>query len=242
MLNQEHTPRTELPAWLYLWLPVASVSAFLLINLIDSAFFLRWVESELGVLELATPAILLPGVYFGIQAVRHGRLIIDLRVRAWIGLVTLGCIYFAGEELSWGQWLFGWQTPELLRGVNDQNETNIHNISSWFDQKPRLLLEIWVLVGGVILPIGRMLNNSAYPEGDWRYWFWPTTACLPVSLIAILIKLPERIKDVFGLGSFSFELRWSEVQELYFAGFLCLYLYSVLERLRQQHSDPQAQP
>ncbi|MDX1519329.1 MAG: hypothetical protein R3318_04345, partial [Gammaproteobacteria bacterium] len=133
----------------------------------------------------------------------------------------------------WGQHLFFWETPESLRGINDQNETNLHNISSWFDQKPRMLLELWVLIGGVILPIGRLLNKTEYETGSGRYWFWPETLCLPSAVIAVLIKMPERIKDLFGLEPFRYELRWSEVQEFYFALFLCLYLCSVYVRLNR---------
>jgi hypothetical protein len=34
-----------------------------------------------------------------------------------------------GEEISWGQRLIGWDTPQLFIEINKQNETNIHN--SW---------------------------------------------------------------------------------------------------------------
>ena len=33
--------------------------------------------------------------------------------------VTLACFYLAGEELSWGQQLFHWQTPEAIDALND---------------------------------------------------------------------------------------------------------------------------
>ena len=35
---------------------------------------------------------------------------------------------FGMEEISWGQRIFGWNTPEALSTINLQNETNIHNI------------------------------------------------------------------------------------------------------------------
>ena len=71
---------------------------------------------------------------------------------AWFGLAALCCLYVAGEEISWGQHLFDWATPENWSEVNDQNETNIHNTSSWFDQKPRLVLLIGTVFGSLILP------------------------------------------------------------------------------------------
>jgi hypothetical protein len=37
-------------------------------------------------------------------------------------------LLFGLEELSWGQRLFGWETPAILRHANDQGELNIHNL------------------------------------------------------------------------------------------------------------------
>ncbi len=56
-------------------------------------------------------------------------------------LVGAGLLFFfaGGEEMSWGQHLFGWGTPEWLGEVNGQNETNLHNINKkafdrWMDR------------------------------------------------------------------------------------------------------------
>jgi len=47
----------------------------------------------------------------------------------WILLASAAVLLFlAGEEISWGQRLFGWGTPEALRGANAQDETNLHNL------------------------------------------------------------------------------------------------------------------
>ena len=45
----------------------------------------------------------------------------------------LGCVAFmfaAGEEISWGQRIFDFETPDILMEMNRQNEFNIHNIKS----------------------------------------------------------------------------------------------------------------
>jgi hypothetical protein len=44
--------------------------------------------------------------------------------------LALGALFVAGEEISWGQRLFGWSTPESLGAINHQDETNVHNIHS----------------------------------------------------------------------------------------------------------------
>ena len=39
-------------------------------------------------------------------------------------------LFFAGEEISWGQQLLGFATPNALADINYQNEFNIHNIDA----------------------------------------------------------------------------------------------------------------
>jgi hypothetical protein len=45
----------------------------------------------------------------------------------FLGLALLFFVAF-GEEISWGQRIFGWSTPESLAKVNYQQETNLHNL------------------------------------------------------------------------------------------------------------------
>lgn len=42
-----------------------------------------------------------------------------------LGILMLIC---AGEEISWGQRIFDWKTPELFGRLNAQDETNLHNL------------------------------------------------------------------------------------------------------------------
>ncbi|UCE73977.1 MAG: hypothetical protein JSV56_13305, partial [Methanomassiliicoccales archaeon] len=60
-------------------------------------------------------------------------------------------LFFFFEEISWGQRFFGFSTPESLREVNIQDETNIHNIGIlnsgiWF----YILMTIFLL--GILFP------------------------------------------------------------------------------------------
>jgi len=43
-------------------------------------------------------------------------------------LITFCFFFMAMEEISWGQRILGLQTPESLRAINRQGETNIHNL------------------------------------------------------------------------------------------------------------------
>jgi hypothetical protein len=85
-------------------------------------------------------------------------------------LVLLGvfCLFTAGEEISWGQRIFGFNTPTDLEGVNHQDEFNLHNINEGFDvQKLFNYIQIVAgLVGGA-LP---WLTRWSRPRLRGQFW------------------------------------------------------------------------
>jgi hypothetical protein len=44
------------------------------------------------------------------------------------GLLAVCCLFAAGEEISWGQRLFGLGTPHDFASVNNQEELNLHDV------------------------------------------------------------------------------------------------------------------
>ena len=48
-------------------------------------------------------------------------------------LGALAFVFATGEEISWGQRIFGFATPDYLRAINAQNEFNVHNIG-WMSE------------------------------------------------------------------------------------------------------------
>jgi len=222
----------ELPAWLWLWFPPLMLVAVYLTSWLNRPLHNRLFSSEEGLLEWGTVILLVPAIVFGVLAWIRRRDLGRPWVARWWLVLTLVCVYFGGEEISWGQKLFHWQTPAVIGELNDQNETNLHNMSSWFDQKPRLLFELWVLGGGVLVPAWRAMRGVTYTRDQWQSWFWPTAVCAPSALLAILSMVPEWIKDAFELPPFPVEVRYSEIQEFYFSLFLLFYLASAWLRLR----------
>lgn len=49
--------------------------------------------------------------------------------RIFVGLVAIAAILFAGEEISWGQRIFGFESMGVFATANVQGETNLHNFS-----------------------------------------------------------------------------------------------------------------
>ncbi len=47
-----------------------------------------------------------------------------------VGAITLVLLFMAGEELSWGQRIFSFATPEKVKNLNAQNEFNLHDMAT----------------------------------------------------------------------------------------------------------------
>ncbi len=73
---------------------------------------------------------------------------------AWVGVMALATIFFAGEEISWGQSYLAWETPQWW-GDYISRETNFHNSRAGQANTVRLTQwgGIFLLVMFVIAPI-----------------------------------------------------------------------------------------
>ena len=148
-------------------------------------------------------------------------------------LFLIGCTYYAGEEISWGQHFFGWSTPDEWSSVNDQQETNLHNTSALFDQIPRTLLSVAALIGGVLMPVYRRFKHHV-PNADSIYdWIWPTHVCLPAALLALLVSWHEKAYRSLGIEIPAvLNIRAGETKECLLALFMMMYALSIWYRNR----------
>jgi len=101
----------------------------------------------------------------------------------WFLFVTFGLGLFlffaAGEEISWGQRIFGIATPEYFKENNAQQETNLHNLVVGGVKLNKLIFSV-ILVGLlsvflVVVPflhqkvtsVKIFLDASAVPVAKW---------------------------------------------------------------------------
>jgi hypothetical protein len=91
-----------------------------------------WLLREDGVNEDFGAIMMLIGAGFAISAFRATRGGAHPEYqgvkRALILLLAFVLIFGAGEEVSWGQRIFGWGTPHDLAHANTQDETNLHDL------------------------------------------------------------------------------------------------------------------
>lgn len=148
----------DLKPWAWLWFPPLVLQVQVLVWLIDPAFEQRWIGMrEFGAVEIGTILAYLPGIVAGLLALRLGKHLSHPWLRAWLLLFVLGSLCIAGEEASWGQHYLHWNTPEAWAEINKQQETNLHNTSTWLNQKPHIAMGLWILIGGIGMPLRALL-------------------------------------------------------------------------------------
>ena len=79
-----------------------------------------WVENLTGVLFFLAGILLLATALAEPSLLR----------RCIYALGAAALVFAAGEEISWGQRIFGLATPDFLREANSQQELNVHNVST----------------------------------------------------------------------------------------------------------------
>ena len=188
----------------------------------------RFMKGEAGIIENLTVLFLVASIGFCISSISlANRLALTQTLKAWLVLMILGAAYFALEEISYGQHMFGWGTADTWKELNDQDETNLHNVHALFDQVPRGLLTLGILIGGVILPLYRRFRNIELLESNRLYWQWPTMDCVTIGLTVIMVR------PFFSVFEFEF-INTGEIKEVLFALFILLYCVSIQTRLKQR--------
>jgi hypothetical protein len=220
------------PRW---WLPCAIVPLLLLAavmaaDLAGGAIRYWMLESRVGIVESATGAMALAAGAIALVVFFHPGIRGDRAVRAWLLAFVVAMVYFAGEDLNWGQYYFGWQSPDYFLLNNKEKETNLHNISAWFNQKPRLVVELWLLVACIAVPLGwqlpRRLTARVVPA-----MLWPDGRLVLIAALGLLMLATDWLAK---RGLIPYTLRWSEVEEIFFAYGWLIYTVMLFELVRSR--------
>jgi hypothetical protein len=144
-------------------------------------------------------------------------------------LGAVSSIYIGGEEASWGQHFFHWNTPEYWTMVNRQQETNLHNTYAIFEKIPRTILELAIFAGGLIVP----LAAAFYPwlRSARLSLFLPAAALVPTALGATIFKVVDRLQQGNHVPTIVY--RASETIETYLYFFIFAYLLIFMRRIKE---------
>ena len=114
-------------------------------------------------------------------------------INVFLIIKIIGITYIFFEELSWGQHLLKFDSPEILINkeslfYNKQEEFNLHNISNLFNELPRALILIWCSLS---IPMIKLFNYSKI--NDLKLIIEPSKSLLFLSYLILLITIPDLI-------------------------------------------------
>ena len=177
----------------------------------------------------------------------------------------IGLTYFLGEEMSWGQHIFKWESPDFFMNLNNQKEANLHNMSNFFDQIPRSLVLLWCCFSIITI---KFVNKLRKVNKFLFIFINPNRNILLISLLLIFFLAPDFIIDKFDLhpgykDSLSYDqiifdlkkglfstymhdslfydlisfkfIRLSELHELIIAFYFFIHSYSLKKEIRTVH-------
>ena len=119
------------------------------------------------------------------------------KVAFWFYLVfALGLLVIAAEEVAWGQWFLGFETPTAIENINTQGELTLHNYEGFNDH-----LEIFPLTSGLAGLIGIWLNKTRnYRQLGASYallsWFVIITLISAIDLFQDFVVIQDQLDDL----------------------------------------------
>ncbi|NQV22608.1 MAG: hypothetical protein HQ511_14440 [Rhodospirillales bacterium] len=137
---------------------IVMLAGFVAWRLLDPHSMHQW-SGEDGPIENTTAIIYaVAGCIFFITARRAGFQVSggSRWGRVFLLIWALGSFIIAGEEISWGQRIFGFETPEAVAEINQQQETTLHNLHFVNDiiaASPVALHALFMGLVGVLFPL-----------------------------------------------------------------------------------------
>ncbi|MGQ9850436.1 MAG: hypothetical protein ACUVSU_10340 [Aggregatilineaceae bacterium] len=187
----------------------------------------RFLLDEDQIFEWATFLCFAVGTLVGL-AVVHNRWQARDRLGILLYLLfTLLMFFSAGEEISWGQRIVDFDTPEDLIEINKQDEFNLHNIGESLNLFRALMIAIGL--GG---STAYLLNQRLQVE---RLWDNADILLVPPFFLAstFLVVLAYRLFRLFIWRKSGFTItKYAESVEFWLAFGLTVFGYLVWRRLR----------
>lgn len=186
--------------------------------------------SEMGIIELCTALFYLMAAVVGFVLCRRSRRLVGWKYQLSYLLFGLAALFVALEEINYGQYIFNFETPELLAAYNSKGDFNLHNL--WGNMLARrldLIAKIGFTVFLVVLPLVYTHQGRTYRRGSWTYYLLPGRQLILLGIIAPLLSWFD---DVFGwFGIANSWTRATEMKEFYWGLAAMLWVLIVSRRV-----------
>ncbi len=192
--------------------------------------FAMRISRENSVIEYVTAGLMLMGGVFGLLLAWRAK---GSGKRWWVWgfflVFSVGMMVVGMEELAWGQKLFGFDTPAVLEGVNEQQEMTLHNLPGLHGHSD-MMWTTFALGGLIGIALGRRaLFAKIAPPVMLAPWF----------LMILMIAVPLIWKDYSGADNRLLTLfhRMDEFNEMLIAIASYLYVWLCARRLAGAHGS-----
>lgn len=220
--------------------------------LISPEFYLGFVlqgeTRESGIVEITTFIAALAGAVLILKAAwknhAQGRKVARHPVVAFLLCMGFASLFFAGEEISWGQTWFKWQTPEFY----DSQETNLHNnrMLPRFNISIQSLGSMFMVIVFFIFPVFRRVSKNVGKSFQAAIWLVPGSLAISFVTTAFILRTVKVIYLSFtaeaALKASSFYLDFleqiNEQHEMLIAIALLLYGVQVHRSSEWKYSFP----
>lgn len=164
----------------------------------SDAFAEHWISREDGLLEMGTFFVLMASAALCLY---RGWALRNERSKGFVSMLVFAAvvlIFGAGEEISWGQRMFGIETPEFFRTHNVQNETNLHNLVVAGVGVNKLVFGKLLAIGLVcyLIPLGLLYRRSHWCRTTLNRFAIPVPrvyhAIAILAIVAIVETSPAR--------------------------------------------------
>lgn len=212
-------PATLLPALVALIVPVVTIAL--------GGY--TWYLDEDGVSETLTVlAYLIGALLLVIAAIRLRRSGHWLALLLYIAIAA-GAFFVAMEEVSWGQRLLGYSTPQIVESRNIQDEFNFHNIRELGQWETRFFATAAAV--GLLGTLAAMRLRATRRSAPWLERLLPPPWLLaPLVVLFLYTAFPPRVLLTLNIENPSI---LQETHELLAALSVLFYAGSTLRAARQ---------
>ena len=144
----------------------------------------------------------------------------------WMLFFAIGCLFIAGEEISWGQHWFHYNVPGYIANNNFQHEFNLHN-SMLIQSRNNSLSSIFFKLLIFYFILFPMFLEISPTIKKWSKKIFVPIPSMLIALVALTAKFADIInhKIIYGTSFTKDTLRLGEGLESTFE--VCLFILAV---------------
>lgn len=218
--------KKHLPRVLWLWLPLFIAVALFSIDIFLPSNTAQMLYQENGLIETGQAITIFMAAFYALITLPKILKLSDPFLTFWICIACFGCCYIAGEEINWGQHIFGWQSNDFWMTINAHGETNLHETTSWLDQKPRLIVEMGIIISGLIFPALLKWHPEILPK-QYRLIYTNTNYVVCAALFTAF-KCADAAFSVHGASPF---IKGTELLESFMFYYILIYMFDFYKRI-----------